>query len=413
RGFNLTTNQNLVVYWGQNSIGLTYPNLPDMWEKDLEEYCRQDDVDVIAISFLNVFNAGKGMLPEINFANHCEDKFDAPQASNLLKCPKIGEDIKFCQSMGKTVLLSLGGAISNTGIPTLEAGTEFATTLWNLFMGGTHQFRPFGDAVVDGIDLALENGSQDNYFAFLNKLQEHYNSSPRKFYLTAAPQCHFPDSNLQTIMETFHFDALFIQFYNDYCGVQNYVNPQALNWPTWADWATNKSYNPNVKLFLGVPASRIATYSGYVGLGYLNIIVSTLRSYPMFGGVMLWDASQSDNNFYGGKTFSHQIKKILLEPEDYDLTPTPSSTTASTPTSSTTISSTTTTYCPQPTGTSLVAGGPCTGGTSCKGPDYAICDNGRWVIFLCAAGTVCTIDGQNHAHCDYPQLQSAPLHPYS
>ncbi|KAI0228315.1 Chitinase 2 [Massospora cicadina] len=337
-GLNLTTNHNLVIYWGQNSYGSAHRQQPELWEKDLKEYCRQDDVDVIAISFLNVFNAGRGMLPEINFANHCEDKFDAPQASNLLKCPKIGEDIKFCQSMGKTVLLSLGGAIASTGIPTPEAGTEFATTLWNLFMEGTHRFRPFGDAVVDGIDLDLEGGSQDNYPFFLNKLQELYNSSPRKFYVTAAPQCDFPDRNLQTIMETTHLDAVFIQFYNNFCGANNYHNPHAWNWPTWAAWAATRSYNPNVKLFFGVPASKTAAGIGYVGLDRLRPIVSSLRNYAMFGGVMLWDASQSENNLRYGKPFSHHIKELLLEGGDYNPVPTPSPTT--TPTSSTTTAPT-------------------------------------------------------------------------
>ena len=40
-------------------------------------------------------------------------------------------------------------------------GTAYADTLWKMFMAGSDPKipRPFGDAIVDGIDLNVEGGS--------------------------------------------------------------------------------------------------------------------------------------------------------------------------------------------------------------------------------------------------------------
>ncbi|KAJ9085070.1 Chitinase 2 [Entomophthora muscae] len=409
---DLGCNDNVVVYWGQNSYGGSHPTQKELWEKDLEFYCRQDDVDIIAISFLNVFNAGTGLLPEINFASHCETSFDS--YPRLHSCPKIGQDIKFCQSQNKTILLSLGGAIANTNIPTTAAAQEFAATLWNMFMGGNHEYRPFGDAIVDGIDLDLEGGSQDNYDTFLGRLQEYYKTDDRKYLVTAAPQCEFPDRNLQRIMETAHVDAVFVQFYNNFCGVQNYNNPWAWNWPQWATWAATKSYNDKVRLFLGVPASRTAAGTGYVDLGKLKGIVNDLRNtYPVFGGMMLWDASQSENNLQNGNPFSRHTKHRLLAGGNCHSLPPPTYPTSTTSTTTTSISSTiTTTYTsppnPKPTNTCPVMGEPCSSGTACSGTNYAVCDHGQWLVYPCGEGTACTLDSNYNAYCDFPGTNPPP-----
>lgn len=64
-------------------------------------------------------------------------------------------DIKTCQAAGKVVLLSLGGSIGTYGFSSSSQATTFATTLWNLFGGGSSSTRPFGSAVVDGFDLGI------------------------------------------------------------------------------------------------------------------------------------------------------------------------------------------------------------------------------------------------------------------
>lgn len=49
-----------------------------------------------------------------------------------------------------------------------------------------------------------------------------------------------------------------------------------------------------VKIYIGAPASSSAAGSGYISIGDLsNIAVQMRKSFPSFGGVMLWDASQA------------------------------------------------------------------------------------------------------------------------
>jgi chitinase len=43
------------------------------------------------------------------------------------------------------------------------AAATFATTIWNLFGGGSSDTRPFGDAVIDGVDLDIEGGPSTGY----------------------------------------------------------------------------------------------------------------------------------------------------------------------------------------------------------------------------------------------------------
>ena len=60
----------IVTYWGQNAV---YNSMKarQYWEKDLAEFCRDYNYDVIALSFLNVFferrNKGKKILKNKEF----------------------------------------------------------------------------------------------------------------------------------------------------------------------------------------------------------------------------------------------------------------------------------------------------------------------------------------------------------
>ena len=60
------------------------------------------------------------------------------------------------------------------------------------------------------------------------------------------------------------------------------------------NWARAVSSNPNVKIYLGAPASSTAAGTGYQSIDMLSSIAVKMRqSFPSFGGVMLWDASQA------------------------------------------------------------------------------------------------------------------------
>lgn len=70
--------------------------------------------------------------------------------TNLANCQNIAPEIKYCQNKGKLITLSLGGATGGAGFQSDAQASAFADTLWNLFLGGNSDTRPFGDAVLDG-----------------------------------------------------------------------------------------------------------------------------------------------------------------------------------------------------------------------------------------------------------------------
>lgn len=151
--------------------------------------------------------------------------------TSLADCSAIASDIQFCQSQGKAVTLSLGGATGGAGFVSDEQASAFADTIWNLFLGGSSSTRPFGEAVLDGVDLDIEGGGSyrkchgDNggiethprflridYDAFLTQLRSHFTDAEKKYYVTAAPQCVYPDANLRATISENSIDALYVQF---------------------------------------------------------------------------------------------------------------------------------------------------------------------------------------------------------
>lgn len=142
--------------------------------------------------------------------------------------------------------------------------------------------------------MDVEGGGSAHYAAFVTQLQTHFKGASKKYYVTAAPQCPFPDANLGAVINAVPFDAVYVQFYNNYCGLQAFSNPNDWNFGTWDNWAKTTSPNKNVKVYIGAPADSTAAGSGYVDAGTLaNVIQQTKSQYSSFGGVMMWDASQA------------------------------------------------------------------------------------------------------------------------
>ncbi|KAJ1928184.1 Chitinase 1, partial [Linderina pennispora] len=146
--FDVSCNSNYASYYGQNSARN---------QKSLGTYCQDATEDVIVLAFMNGFPS---LL--LNFANACETTFPD---STLLHCPDMAKDIKLCQSKGKAVVLSMGGAAGSYGFSSDAQATAFADTVWNKFFKGTDSQRPFDDAVLDGIDLDIEGGGATGYKA--------------------------------------------------------------------------------------------------------------------------------------------------------------------------------------------------------------------------------------------------------
>lgn len=62
----------------------------------------------------------------------------------------MSSQIKYCQDKGKIVTLSLGGAMSQVGFSTNSQAQTFADKIWDMFLSGSGEQRPFGDAILDG-----------------------------------------------------------------------------------------------------------------------------------------------------------------------------------------------------------------------------------------------------------------------
>ncbi|KAL5535223.1 CHT2_2 [Sanghuangporus sanghuang] len=298
RAFDNTRFDNLAVYWGQNSYGAANSDDPANFQQRLSFYCGDDSViDAFPVAFLNVF-FGTGGLPSINLANTCNptDNTTFP-GTELPDCSALASDIETCQSKGKIVTLSLGGATGSVGFDSDSQAETFADTIWNLFLGGSSDTRPFGSAVLDGVDLDIEGGSSASYAAFVNRIRSHASGADKKYFVTAAPQCPFPDSALGQVLNSAEFDAVYVQFYNNICGLNHFDEAQNWDFGLWDNWARTISPNSDAKVYIGAPASSTAAGQGFVSADILASIATQMRnSFPSFGGVMLWDASQAVAN---------------------------------------------------------------------------------------------------------------------
>lgn len=209
----LTGTRRIKRYWGQNSYGASHHNQKATWQQRLAHYCEDSAIDVFPIAFLTSFY-GEGDLPSINLGNTCNSGNSAEFAgTQLLDCSFLASDIEECQAAGKIVTLSIGGASGGSvAFQSDTQATQYAQVIWDIFLGGTSSTRPFGTAVLDGIDMDIESGSQTGYAAFLKALRKLMDANEKQFYLTAAPQCVFPDANLGDTLNAVGFDAVYVQF---------------------------------------------------------------------------------------------------------------------------------------------------------------------------------------------------------
>ncbi|TBU43180.1 glycoside hydrolase [Dichomitus squalens] len=306
----MSTNASLSLsYWGQNSYGATHTDTAN-FQKNLSYYCQDETIDAIPLAFLNVFFS-TGNLPSLDLSNICNVVDDAVfSGTNLPDCSFMAADIQACQAAGKIVTLSLGGATGGAGFSSADEATSFGDTIWNLFLGGSNDTRPFGDAVLDGIDLDIEGGSTQYFDSFVNRIRSLASSASKQYYVTGAPQCPYPDAYMSTVLNAVAFDAVYVQFYNNYCGLPNFNDSNSWDFSSWDDWAKNTAVNKDVKIYIGAPASSTAANSGYVDASTLaNIALETRSQYSSFGGVMLWDASQA----YVNGRFDQAVKNAIRE----------------------------------------------------------------------------------------------------
>ncbi|XP_042410862.1 acidic endochitinase-like [Zingiber officinale] len=254
----------IAVYWGQNG-----------YEGTLAEACNTDLYGYVVLAFLTTF--GNSQNPVLNLAGHC----DPPSGT----CRYLSAEIRQCQSKDIKVLLSLGGAIGSYWLSSSDDARNVSRYLWDNYLGGSSSSRPLGDAALDGIDFDIEHGSPDHYGDLAQSLVDLGKQAGTRVYLSAAPQCPFPDQLLGPALRAVTFDYVWVQFYNNpSCDYSSGVSAIVRAWITWT------SNLPSSTVFLGLPASQNAAGSGYIPPEDLisKVLPAIKPLSSNYGGIMLW-----------------------------------------------------------------------------------------------------------------------------
>ncbi|WKA04353.1 hypothetical protein VitviT2T_022401 [Vitis vinifera] len=266
------------IYWGQNSK-----------EGTLADTCGTGRFAFVNIAFLPVF--GNNQTPALDLDDHCD-----PSTKN--GCTGLATDIRSCQSRGVKVMLSIGGGDGSYFLASSEDAKQVAAYLWDNYLGGTSPSRPFGDAVLDGIDFDIEGGTTQHWDELASYLRSY--SFAKKLCLTAAPQCPFPDVYMGQALSSGLFDYVWMQFYNNYCEYKGNAAELKATWDTWTSNVTATGF------FLGLPAAPSAASSGYIPADVLiSQVLPLVKNTSKYGGVMLWSKYYDDLTGYSSSIKSH------------------------------------------------------------------------------------------------------------
>ncbi|KAF7926590.1 hypothetical protein EAE99_005785 [Botrytis elliptica] len=328
--YDASSPANLALYWGSGPS-----------QTNLSYYCEQSTVDIIPLAFMNVFPAQGDGYPAENFGNACYGQpiftpgpgyplgdVDTSKDQLYVQCPGIQEGIPYCQSLGKKILLSLGGASNTYQLTGAADGEYFADFLWGSYGpfkqswvdaggirpmdGGYYGTDPSVHIDIDGFDFDIEFGPTDyseGYIAMINRLREHFAENPsKKYFISGAPQCPLPEPNMGAMIAGAQFDLLWIQFYNNaaaQCTARQWADNYALTGQedsvgfTYDKWVStiNSGASAGASIYLGLLGSTLAgTASDYISPLEAQSLIESYHSKPQFGGVMIWEATYSQEN---------------------------------------------------------------------------------------------------------------------
>lgn len=309
------------IYWGQN--GKTKTALQN---EDLTTYCKPNSgIDIIILAFLFAFGKGSDYtLPGGEIGWHCVIGKDGNPDSTE-NCKAVMAGIEACQANNIKVLLSIGGAGTDTSKYSLaneDEGKKIGQQLWDAYGGGNPKDknvpRPFGKLAVDGWDFNIESkNGHEFYAALINTLRSNFQSDPAKtYYISGAPMCN--DVEMAGIITDAPFDYIWVQFYNDSNCVDAKAKESYERWKAILKNDSNKS--KSAKLFLGLTAHPTATTDPvyYREPKALTALVGQFPAdkYPEFGGTMLWSAGYSDFNKFDNCNYAQIAHRILNPTSD-------------------------------------------------------------------------------------------------
>ncbi|KAK5991854.1 Chitinase 3 [Cladobotryum mycophilum] len=302
KALDLNRNTNLISYYGQfeGASG-------DVGNLTLRKYCDDSIEDVIALAFLSDF-------PNFELSL----MVDCPVFPNtkLQHCPELGKDIKYCQSKGKSIFLSMGGPGVDVpyGFKSEDEGQETADKMWDMFFSGKNKDapRPFDDAILDGISIDILSANYDvtGYKPFIDTLRSHFASDKSKtYYIAGGAEGSLPENHVgQLLAGSTWFDLIWIFCYNTYaCHLDETPDRFTTTYFKWVKLAQEASINKHLKFFIGAAGSPEAAQVGYANADQIKEKFDIARSnITDLGGIMLYDTYASRASGLGA-----QVKKVL------------------------------------------------------------------------------------------------------
>ncbi|TAQ91045.1 hypothetical protein B7494_g667 [Chlorociboria aeruginascens] len=294
-------NGELAMYWGSGD------------GRPLADYCTSTEgANIIVLSFLDSYGYGATASGAIG---DCTIGSDGSGDG----CSDVISGINTCHTNGIKVFVSLGGGGGSGKLQSEADGKMVASALFNSWArpedSAAGSPRPLGDAYVDGWDLDVENPDGANYYQYLvDELRTSFSNTTNPYYISSAPQCYFEsngeDYNLGPSIQNSVYDYLFIQFY-DNPSCEAFPTDGSFNYDKWATYIQGTD-SKTAKLLIGLPASPVAADSaGYVPPEKLPTLLNKYKTHASFGGVMLWEASESDKVNDNGCHYSQEVHAVL------------------------------------------------------------------------------------------------------
>uniref|UniRef100_A0A0D9W5A7 GH18 domain-containing protein n=1 Tax=Leersia perrieri TaxID=77586 RepID=A0A0D9W5A7_9ORYZ len=236
----------LTVFWGRNKD-----------EGSLREACDTGIHNTVIISFLTVFGHGR----------YWADLSGHPVAG-------VGADIRHCHRA------PLHRRRRQPLLP--PDAQDVADHLWHAYLGGGRHgvFRPFGDAVVDGIDLYIDHGGSANYDELATHLGEHGG-----ILLTATVRRRAARRR-----------RIHVRFYDDRrCSYDS--SERRPFYGAWLGWTARYA---NASVHVGLPAAWDAASDGWINPAALVFdALPLVRGTPNYDGVVLWNRHFDRRSRYG------------------------------------------------------------------------------------------------------------------
>uniref|UniRef100_K3ZL85 GH18 domain-containing protein n=1 Tax=Setaria italica TaxID=4555 RepID=K3ZL85_SETIT len=187
------------------------------------------------------------------------------------------------------VLLSVGGDGDRYSLPTARAARDLVDHLCHAYLGGGRRGvpRPFGDAVLDGVDLYVDHGGSANYDVLARRLAWYrYGYGGEKanaVLLTATPRC-MGDGGVDAALATGLFGA-------------STSADKRFFYGSWLGWTERFQ---EAKVYVRLPAAPDAASDGWVEPKAVAMeMMPLVQETPNYGGVMLWNRYYDKRNRYG------------------------------------------------------------------------------------------------------------------